>query len=64
MKITRRSFLQGTAAVALAPTPAFAQVKPVKIGLLTVKTGPLAAGGIQVESLRKLLDHPRLAQLR
>src|SRR6195256_3478307 len=49
VKITRRSFLQGTAAVALAPAPAFAQGKPVKIGLLTVKTGPLAAGGIQME---------------
>ena len=49
MKITRRSFLQGTAAVALASPPAFAQGKPVKIGLLTVKTGPLAAGGIQME---------------
>ena len=31
--------------MALAPAPAFAQGKPVKIGLLTVKTGPLAAGG-------------------
>jgi branched-chain amino acid transport system substrate-binding protein len=49
VKITRRSFLQGTAAVALASPPAFAQGKPVKIGLLTVKTGPLAAGGIQME---------------
>src|SRR5713101_626816 len=49
VRITRRSFLQGTAAVALASPPAFAQGKPVKIGLLTVKTGPLAAGGIQME---------------
>ena len=31
------------------PLPAYAQGKPVKIGLLTVKTGPLAAGGIQME---------------
>lgn len=30
MKITRRSFLQGTAALALAPAPALAQGKPVK----------------------------------
>ncbi|TML52861.1 MAG: ABC transporter substrate-binding protein [Actinobacteria bacterium] len=29
--------------------PAVAQQKPVKIGLLTVKTGPLAQGGIQME---------------
>ena len=36
----------GTAAAmaTLLPLPAFAQGKPVKIGLLTVKTGPLAAG--------------------
>jgi branched-chain amino acid transport system substrate-binding protein len=50
-RIDRRSFLWGTAAVAAAtlPAPAFAQNKPVKIGLLTVKTGPLASGGIQME---------------
>jgi branched-chain amino acid transport system substrate-binding protein len=51
-RIDRRSFLAGSAAVAAAatfPLPAFAQGKPVKIGLLTVKTGPLAAGGIQME---------------
>jgi branched-chain amino acid transport system substrate-binding protein len=50
-RIDRRSFLVGTAAVAATtlPLPAFAQGKPVKIGLLTVKTGPLAAGGIQME---------------
>jgi branched-chain amino acid transport system substrate-binding protein len=50
-RIDRRSFLVGTAAVAATtmPLPAFAQGKPVKIGLLTVKTGPLASGGIQME---------------
>jgi branched-chain amino acid transport system substrate-binding protein len=49
-RITRRNFLVGTAATAaFAGTPAFAQPKPVEIGLLTVKTGPLAAGGIQME---------------
>jgi branched-chain amino acid transport system substrate-binding protein len=50
-RIDRRSFLWGTAAVVAAtlPAPAFAQNKPVKIGLLTVKTGPLASGGIQME---------------
>src|ERR1019366_1402721 len=31
------------------PTPAIAQAAPFKIGLLTVKTGPLAQGGIQME---------------
>ena len=50
-RIDRRSFLLGTGAAmaTLLPLPASAQGKPVKIGLLTVKTGPLAAGGIQME---------------
>jgi branched-chain amino acid transport system substrate-binding protein len=50
-RIDRRSFLLGTGAAmaTLLPLPVYAQGKPVKIGLLTVKTGPLAAGGIQME---------------
>jgi branched-chain amino acid transport system substrate-binding protein len=50
-RIDRRSFLLGTTAAmaTLLPFPSYAQGKPVKIGLLTVKTGPLAAGGIQME---------------
>jgi branched-chain amino acid transport system substrate-binding protein len=53
-KINRRALLAGTAAGAAAavarfPTPAIAQAKPFKLGLLTVKTGPLAQGGIQME---------------
>src|SRR5215510_83877 len=47
--LTRRTFLKGTAVALAMPAPAIAQQKPVKIGLLTVKTGPLAAGGIQME---------------
>src|SRR5215475_850447 len=47
--ISRRGFLVGTALTATMPAPAFAQPKPLKIGLLTVKTGPLPAGGIQME---------------
>jgi branched-chain amino acid transport system substrate-binding protein len=47
--LTRRKFLVGTALAAALPMPAVAQQKPVKIGLLTVKTGPLAQGGIQME---------------
>src|SRR5438270_5639660 len=59
--ITRRTFLGGTAGTGVAamlPLPAIAQQKPVKIGLLTVKTGPLAAGGIQMEqgTIRFLKD--------
>jgi branched-chain amino acid transport system substrate-binding protein len=53
-KINRRALLAATAAGAAAavarfPTPAIAQAKPFKLGLLTVKTGPLAQGGIQME---------------
>jgi branched-chain amino acid transport system substrate-binding protein len=48
----RRKFIAGSAAVATAamfPMPSIAQNAPLKIGLLTVKTGPLAAGGIHFE---------------
>ena len=48
----RRKFLAGTAATAGAAVlsmPSIAQNAPLKIGLLTVKTGPLAAGGIHFE---------------
>jgi branched-chain amino acid transport system substrate-binding protein len=53
-KLNRRTFLAGTAAGTAAatlnfPAPAIAQGAPFKIGLLTVKTGPLAQGGIQME---------------
>jgi branched-chain amino acid transport system substrate-binding protein len=53
-KVSRRAVLAGTAVGAAAaltrfPTPAIAQAKPFKLGLLTVKTGPLAQGGIQME---------------
>src|SRR5271163_2752259 len=52
--VSRRAVLAGTAAgaaVALGrfPTPAIAENAPFKLGLLTVKTGPLAQGGIQME---------------
>ncbi len=53
-RISRRSVLGGTAAAVVAssfkfPAPAIAQTSPFKLGLLTVKTGPLAQGGIQME---------------
>ena len=47
-KFDRRVFLAGVAASAL-PMPAIAQAAPVRIGLLTIKTGSLAEGGIQME---------------
>ena len=52
MSIDRRSFIQGSAAagLGLAVPSIFAQSnEPVRIGLLTVKTGPLASGGIDME---------------
>jgi branched-chain amino acid transport system substrate-binding protein len=53
-KISRRTLVTGTAAglagaLARFPAPAIAQAPPLKIGLLTVKVGPLAQGGIQME---------------
>src|SRR5579863_4732522 len=52
MRVNRRKFLAGTAAIAgtaAFPMPSIAQAKSVKIGLLCDKTGPLAEGGIQME---------------
>src|SRR5262249_33596796 len=52
IRLNRRKFLAATAAGTAAATigmPAIAQGAPFKIGLLTVKTGPLAQGGIQME---------------
>src|SRR2546423_94426 len=47
--LSRRTFLAGTALAAMPFCPAVAQSKTIRIGLLTVKTGPLAQGGIQME---------------
>jgi branched-chain amino acid transport system substrate-binding protein len=51
--LDRRSFIAGAVgaatAAALPGSPALAQSQPVRVGLLTVKTGPLAEGGIQME---------------
>jgi branched-chain amino acid transport system substrate-binding protein len=52
MRIKRRTVLKGliaTGASALRAPAVIAQAQPFKIGLLTVKTGPLAQGGIQME---------------
>jgi len=53
-KVSRRALLAGSAAGAAAaftrfPAPAIAQAEPFRLGLLTVKSGPLAQGGIQME---------------
>lgn len=51
MTVHRRQVLKGLAGVGLAPlaAPYVHAQAPFKIGLLTVKTGPLAQGGIQME---------------
>jgi branched-chain amino acid transport system substrate-binding protein len=53
MRIDRRKVLKGLAAtgaaVATMRAPSVQAQAPFKIGLLTVKTGPLAQGGIQME---------------
>lgn len=50
MRFTRRRFVQATGAVAAATAlPSFAQQGPIRLGLMTVKTGPLASGGIDME---------------
>ena len=54
-KFSRRTLVRGTvaagatAALGRFPAPAVAQSSSIKVGLLTVKTGPLAQGGIQME---------------
>jgi branched-chain amino acid transport system substrate-binding protein len=49
--MSRRALLAGGAAIGMLPSrPVFAQsLEPLKIGFLTVNTGPLAAGGKQQE---------------
>ncbi len=49
--LSRRALLKAGAAISLFPAPAaLAQTaEPLKIGFLTVLTGPLAAGGKQQE---------------
>ena len=51
LRIGRRKFLASTTAALAAslPLPAIAETPGIRIGLLTVKTGPLAQGGIQME---------------
>src|SRR3954471_2083648 len=50
MPFTRRRFIQATSAAAAASAlPVRAQAGPIRLGLMTVKTGPLASGGIDME---------------
>jgi branched-chain amino acid transport system substrate-binding protein len=54
MALNRRGFIQATSAglaVSALGLPAVtrAQTEPIRLGLMTVKTGPLASGGIDME---------------
>jgi hypothetical protein len=53
MKLKRRSVLKGMLAssvgISALKMPALAEQAPFKIGLLTVKSGPLTEGGVQME---------------
>jgi branched-chain amino acid transport system substrate-binding protein len=52
MSVQRRTVLKGmlgTSALVAAPAILRAQSGPMRVGFLTVKTGPLASGGIQME---------------
>src|SRR5919197_1411311 len=50
MPFTRRGLIQAAGAVSLATAlPAKAQAGPIRLGLMTVKTGPLASGGTDME---------------
>ena len=53
MALHRRTVLKGVGAAALAtvamPWVTRAQTGPMRVGFLTVKTGPLASGGLQME---------------
>ena len=65
MTFNRRKLLKGTAAaagLAALPFPAIvrAQAQPIRIGLLTIKTGALASGGIDMErGLRIFLEEKK-----
>ncbi len=50
MSFTRRRFIQAAGVSALGvPFSARAQAGPIRLGLMTVTTGPLASGGIDME---------------
>ena len=58
MRFNRRRFVQAAGAVSLSSAlPVRAQSGPIRLGLMTVKTGPLASGGIDME--RALIQYLR-----
>src|SRR5262245_62100945 len=54
MTVNRRTVIKGALAACVAPKvvrvpPAVAQAAPLRVRFLTIKTGPLASGGLQME---------------
>lgn len=50
MSFSRRRFIHATGAAAVAAAlPGYSQTGNIRLGLMTVKTGPLASGGIDME---------------
>ena len=54
MTVNRRSVIKGALAAGVATQvlkvpAAVAQAAPLRVGFLTIKTGPLASGGLQME---------------
>src|SRR5438270_13246547 len=54
MPVNRRTVIKGALAAGVASQAlklpaAVAQAGPIKVGFLTIKTGPLASGGLQME---------------
>src|SRR5678810_1296947 len=49
MSFNRRRFVQAAAVASAFPGIAFSQTGSMRLGLMTVKTGPLASGGIDME---------------
>ena len=57
MGINRRQFVNGAVATGATlgfPAIVSAQAAPIRLGLLTIKTGPLASGGLDMERVEQL----------
>ena len=67
MTLSRRHLLHGSAGLAAAatlPVSARAQTAgPIRVGLLTVKTGPLASGGLAIARAEAVSELPVVGPL-
>src|ERR1035437_10424683 len=62
--ITRRTALAAVSSLALMPRKiAFAADAPIRIGFMTIKTGPIAQAGIQAEQGMRIFLKERSYQL-